>query len=94
MHYEFSLYVLADVRPDHRMQIIFYEFANQVNVPLVLSLSHSQNPHQVLVAELVKKEYFTESPLGIDGISECVEYFLNRNDLSRALVNGLPNNPV
>lgn len=47
-----------------------------------------------MIGKFLEKHNLAKRSLGIDFVSECIEDFLQSDNLTRLLVNGLPNNPI
>jgi hypothetical protein len=67
---------------NNSMKIRLHEIKNQVQVFVVLRLDNIEKSHYILMPiQLLQKHHFSERPLRIGCIVECIKYFLKCNYL-------------
>lgn len=80
-----------DVLPDHPVEIGIHVLEYHIHILLVVRPEDVSHFDDVLVVELLQIANLPEGPLGISGMLECVEYFLERDYFVGLLVTRFPN---
>jgi len=87
--------VFKDVRPNDCVQIRVHKVEDEINVSVIFSSNNILQSNDVLMAgQLLQKDDFAESSLGVSGVLKGVKVFLESDDFFCSLVNGLPNDTV
>lgn len=87
--------VLEDVSSDYRVQVSIHEIEDQVDVSVIFSSNYILEPNDVLVpGQLLQEDDLSEGSLRIRGVLECIEVFLESDDLLSSFVDSLPDNTV
>lgn len=90
------MYLFEDVSfLDDVMEVGLHELEDQVQVLVVGSPVHVQQPNDVgVAAELFEKDNLPEGALGVSTVAEGVEDLLDGHRAARLAVRGLPDDPV
>ena len=87
--------VLQNVGTDDCMQIGIHEIEDQINVSVVLSTDNVLQADDILMArQLLQEDDFSESSLCVRCVLKGIEILLERDNVLRLLVDGLPHDTV
>ena len=87
--------VFEDVSSNDGVKIRVHKVEDEVNVAIIFSSDDVLKSDNILVAgQFLQENDLTEGALGVSGILEGVEVFLERDDFLGALVDCLPDNSV
>jgi hypothetical protein len=77
------------------MQIGIHEIEDQINVSVVLSTDNVLQADDILMArQLLQEDDFSESSLCVRCVLKGIEILLERDNVLRLLVDGLPHDTV
>ena len=76
--------------PDSVVKVSFHVFEHQVQILIVFGPHHLLEPDDGAVLQFVEEGNLAEGALGVGGVLECIEYFLEGEGLSGLAVGDLP----